>query len=121
MMKRTFRTYGKVLNIWTHIEEIEYRGQVREVERTVQTEIEYKEWDSETFELVGTGSEDFSADRFRKEMMNKLVYAWNGTKRNAGNHRWFECIGTVNYKRGDAVYVKAMYRDRYNAVDIELR
>ena len=120
MRKRTFRTYGKVLNIWTHIEEINRCGEVREVERTVQTEIEYKEWDSETFELVGAGSEDFSADRFRKEMMNKFVYAWNG-KRNAGGHRWFECVGTVNYKRGDAAYVKAMYRDRHNAYDIELR
>ena len=121
MRKRTFRIYRNIINTWTHIEEIDYRGEVREVERATQYEIEYMEFDSETFEVVAAGTEDFSKDRFHKEMLDKLVYTWNGEKRNAGGHRWFEHVTSVKYRRGDAGHVKAFYKNKYNAAEIELR
>lgn len=121
MKKRTFRIYRNIINTWTHIEEIEYRGRIREIERATQYEVEYMEFDVETFEVVAAGTEDFSLDRYHKEILDKIVCTWNGEKRNAGGHRWFERATTTKYRRGDGEHVKAFYKKKYNAAEIELR
>ena len=111
--KMNFRIYGKTIETWTHIDE---RGR----ERITQYEIEYKEYD-ENGELVGIGSEDFSTDRYHKTLLTKMVYTWDGAKRNKGNYRWFECCGFVTYNRKYVKAVKAYLANKYNAELVELR
>lgn len=108
-----FRIYGKIIETWTHIDET---GR----ERTTQYEVAYKEYD-ETGDLVGIGSEDFSTDRYHKTLLTKMVYTWDGVKRNKGNYRWFDCCGFVTYNRKHVKAVKAYLANKYNAELVELR
>ena len=113
MKKNTYRMYGKELETWTVYDE---KG--RPILR--QIEFPYKEYDKNGV-LCGVGSEDFSADRYHKEMMWKFVWTWDGVKRNKGGHRWFECYGMVRYTRKDVKAVKEHFKRVYNAELVELR
>ena len=114
MKQNTFRLYGDILNTWYH--ENERGGLTR-----TQIEISYKEYNING-DLVRDGSEDFSMQRYHKDnFQHRFVWVWNGTKRNAGGCRWFDCIGTVKYRHKDARLVKAYLKQRYNAADVELR
>ena len=93
MKDRTVRLYGKVLNSWKVRDE-----QDRLILR--QLEVEYKDYDITTGEVVGVGSEDFSADRWNKTIITKEWWTWDGQKRNAGGHRWFDYVGYISYQRG---------------------
>lgn len=113
MMYKTYRIYGKVLETWEHEQE---NGRVR----TYQVEIAYKEYDADG-ELVGAGSEDFSKDRYHKELREAYVWTWDGEKRNKGGYRWFEFEGRTIYRRKDVKLIKDHYRRVYNAAAVELR
>lgn len=108
------RVYGKVLNIWCETDE---NGR----ERITQEEVAYKEYDTETMELVGTGSEDFSLERRRKEIEDRWIYAWDGQKRNKGGYRWFRCEGDIQFRKCEKKIVKEYLKKKYNAALIELR
>lgn len=107
-MDNVVRIYGKVLNTW---KSEDLRG------RTIitQKEIAYTDYNIETGEIVGVGSEDFSYERYKKEVNEKFVYIWDGTKRMKNGHRWFDCCGMIRYKRSERKkvlrYLKNKYKD----------
>ena len=107
------RIYGKELRRWTTTNE---NG--REI--LVQVELSYKEYDEEG-NLVGTGSEDFSKERWSSEIKRDWVWTWNGVQLNRGGHRQFTCWGLTTYRKTDKKAVKALMAKRYNAVTVELR
>ena len=106
------RIYGKELERWYVTDE---RG--RDICR--QIEIEYKEYDIETGELVGAGSEDFSNQRYKDTLLLKMVWTWDGKKRNAGGHRWFEYSHTVKYIKGKGKEVKRYLKNYYKRAGLE--
>ena len=108
------RIYGKTLEKWTAEDE---RGR----ERLVQEEVAYKEYDSETGELVGVGSEDFSMERLHTEMDERWMWTWDGEKRNKGGHRWFECHGTVKFRKSERAAVKKYLQAKHKAAELQLR
>ena len=114
MFIRTYRIYGKELERWTYTDD---NGR----ERLRQVEIAYKEYDAETGDLIGAGSEDFSLERYKKELLNKFVYTWDGVKRNKGGCRWFECRTSVLYNRKDARNIKNHFGRLYGSALVELR
>lgn len=111
-MKR-IRIYGKRLNTWTAINE---KG--REV--ATQIELAYKEY-NEDGELVGTGSEDFSMERYNAEIQRVWICTWDGQKRNKGGYRWFDNCGSVEIRKADRKEVKKHYEEKYNAAEVQLR
>ena len=113
-MLKTYRIYGKRLQEWTREDE---QGRVR----LVQVEIEYKEYDEEG-DLVGAGSEDFSLERLHKTLaQNKLVYTWDGQKRNKGGHRWFDFQGYITFNKKQSKLIKDHLMRRYGAELVQLR
>ena len=109
----TYRIYGKEIERWTHEDE---HGR----ERTVQVEYEYKEYD-ETGDLIGTGTEDFSYDRMKKQLVTRFVYTWDGERRNKGGHRWFDFEGSILYNKKDGKEIKKHIERKYNAKLVQLR
>ena len=115
MENKRFKIYGKEINEWYSLDE---------EDRTHLTQIEfpYREFDAGAgFELVGTGSEDFSVERYRKNIDCSWVWVWDGVKRNKGGFRWFTCVGLIRYNAKDRKYIKAYYQSKYNAALVELR
>lgn len=119
-MNERVRIYGDTLRTWTSIEEYTFRGEQKEREVIVQRELEYKEYDLDG-NLLATGSEDFSTERYR-EIDSQWLWTWDGNKRNKGGHRWFDCLGLVkfniNTKREALVLMKALHKD---AAVVQLR
>lgn len=109
MMNNKVRIYGKELNCWTYEDE---NGR----QRARQYEIEYKEYDTKTGEIVGAGSEDFSPERYNKEVKDAFVWTWDGVKLNKGGHRWFEQRGYIKYRRSEAKQVKEYMATKYAGV-----
>lgn len=108
------RIYGKTLKIWTADDE--KWGKV-----TTQKEISYREYDSETGEVVGAGSEDFSMKRLGMDTEDKWVWTWDGQKLNKGDKRWFECRGVVRFRKGEKAEVKKFLQNKYGAAELQLR
>lgn len=112
-MKR-FKIYSGPVNCW-------YNKDDRGLTHLCQIELPYKMYDADNnYELVADGTEDFSEDRYR-DIMTRLVYVWDGAKRNKGGHRWFNCFGYIRYHRKDTKTVKEYIKARYNAALVELR
>ena len=106
------RIYGKVLNRW--LENIsEY------VNRMVQIELEYKEYDVESGELVGTGSEDFSRERY-ESIIKPDIYTWDGEKLNKGGHKRWDYRGYVTINKTDRKALKQYMANKYNT-EVQLR
>lgn len=82
------KMYGKSLRTWKRLETINWQGKEREIERVYQEELAYREY-NEAGEMIGKGSEDFSAERLQN-VKTYSVYTWNGEKYNKGGNRWFE-------------------------------
>lgn len=110
----TIRIYGKVLNKWM-AEDINGRM------RITQREIEYREYDSETGEITAIGSEDFSPKREAEELAEKWIWTWDGKKLNRGGHRWFECHGSIRYRKSERASVKQYLEGKYTAEALQLR
>ena len=113
-MNNTYKIYGKTLNTWTAYDE-KYDCDV-----TVQREIAYREYYKDTHELKQIGSRDFTKYTDH-EMTDAWVWSWDGEKRNAGGHRWFQCEGMIKYSTGDSKAVRAHLMKKYNAAEIQLR
>lgn len=115
------RIYGRTLNVWTS-EKPHPLIEGRTITVQTQCEREYKDYDSETGELVAVGSEDFSAARDRTDVTYKYVHTWDGTRRNAGGYRWFECCGYIKFRTRDRKALKDLLKIRYPEAElIELR
>ena len=112
---RKFRIYSDPVKRW-------YAEDDRGRKHVTQYEMPYKEYDFDSGELVATGTEDFSADRFSSNRLRcKWVWVWDGHTRNAGGHRWFVLKGTCYYKHKDASFVMRFLKRKYNAKEIDLR
>lgn len=107
------RIYGKILHTWTYTDE---QGRLR----ASQIEVEYRDW-NEAGQLIGTGSEDFSPERWKQATRSTYVWAWDGKSYNRGGHRAFEYQTHITYRRPEAKAVKAFYKALYKAEAIELR
>lgn len=112
------RLYGRELECW-YVEDEKGRKILKQIE------FEYKEYDIETGDLVGYGSEDFSKERYLKTLLTKTAWIWDGFKRNAGGHRWFDMGRTVKYCKGKGKEVKRYLENYYkrvcNAQIVEMR
>ena len=67
------------------------------------------------------GSEDFSRERYNKELKKAFVWVWDGVKRNKGGYRWFNMVAYITYRKDDAEAVKEYYKHKYNANMVQLR
>lgn len=107
------RIYGRVVNRWYSVNE-------RGIKKISQYEVAYRDYDVDTCELLATGTEDFSRDRYDSEqlMLSRFVYTWDGQKRNKGGYRWFESQHTVGYKRRDSKLVKEYLHNKYPAAEM---
>lgn len=118
-MKRT-RIYTRTVNTWKCWEPVLIRGQYQEREIVQQYELEYKEYDEEG-NLVGTGTEDFSRDRYR-EIDQKQIWTWDGKRYNRGGHRWFDYVGNVRFNLNDQRSVLLLMKKLHkNATLVQLR
>ena len=109
------RIYGKTLETWKSYSERWH------CEMITQEEISYIEYDSETGEIVGSGSEDFSPAREAQDIDYKWIYTWDGQKVNKGGHRWFDCRGTIKYRKSGKKGVMEYLKNKYNAELVQLR
>lgn len=107
------RIYGKELNRWTVEDE---NGRTK----TVQIEMAYTDLDGYGF-VVGSGSEDFSPERWNTAVNKKYVWSWDGKKRNKGGYRWFCFENYIKYRKEDTKAIKAYLKEKYDAAEIELR
>ena len=114
-MNNVVRIYGQVLNIW---KSEDLRG------RTIitQKEIAYTDYNIETGEIVGVGSEDFSYERYKKEVIIRFIHTWDGIKRMKNGHRWFGCKGIIRYNRSQRKEVLQYLKNKYkDSVVLQLR
>lgn len=107
-MKKTVKIYGKVINVWKHMEE----RNGREIEVVTQREIEYTEYDL-TGNIVSVGTEDFSPERYKNEIAECYVYTWDGKRLNKGGHRWFDCEGLIKSQKYQRKYIKEYLNNKY--------
>ena len=119
MLERV-RIYGKTVDKWFSED-----GSGRKV--LVQIEVEYKDyefdfWGTGEWDLVGTGTEDFSPERYKTCVSIKSVWTWNGRKLNKGGHRWFDYQGLIKFRVSDRKNVIDYLKTKYdNAELIQLR
>lgn len=110
-MTNTIRIYGKEINTWMHIEK---REDGREYKIISQRELEYEEYDLNG-NLISAGTEDFSRERYRNELISCQVCTWDGLRLNKGGHRWFEFEGIISIiksQRKDVMkYLKKKYAE----------
>ena len=113
----TLKVYGKKINRWTAYDE--QRGK----EITTQVEVEYKEYDRDG-ELIATGTEDFSKDRWDNEVRDYMMWAWDGETRGKVGQKLFRCLFYITIRRSDVWKLKqvtaAWYKDR-NFAQIDAR
>lgn len=108
------RLYGKELNSWTSVVE----GKKFPV--TIQMEYAYKDYRNDGT-LKDAGSEDFTPERWKTEVRRAFAYVWDGKKYNKGGHRWFDCVGFVQYRRSEVKEVKGYLKRKYGCVLVDLR
>lgn len=109
-----FRVYGKEIQQWQAVDE---KGRTI----TLQMEVAYKEYDSETGQLLAAGTEDFSPVRWSHDVAERWLYTWDGSKRNKGGYRWFEDHGQVKVRKSDIKAYKRYLLMKYNAAEVQLR
>lgn len=107
------RIYGKTLNRWTAAQTI------NDIERDVTTQIEiaYKDYYLDGT-VAGSGSEDFSPERYRKEIATYEARTWDGNKRNRGGHKAWDQRDTYTIKRDNLKMLKYFCKMRYSADNI---
>jgi len=103
------KIYGKELGRWTSEE---YRNN-RYFTKVVQRELAYTEY-REDGSLKQTGSEDFTPERLKQDTEEKWIWIWDGQKRNAGGHKWWECIGCYRISKGGRKVMEKIIKAKYN-------
>ena len=112
-MNNTFKIYGKVITIWTHMEE----RNGREIEVITQKEIEYTEYDLDG-NIISVGTEDFSRERYKNEILEYFVYTWDGKKLNKGGHRWFDFEGSIKFSKCHRKDIKEYLNKKYKDAEL---
>ena len=116
-MNKTIRIYGKVAKTWKQT--VVINGWEHEV--TTQMEIKYKEYYLDG-KLKSVGTEDFSPERYKNELVNCQVCTWDGKRRNKGGHRWFDLEGSMTILKRQRKDVKKYLENKYKESEIvELR
>lgn len=111
----TVRLYGKILDKWYSVNE---NGR----KNLIQKEIEYKEYDIKTGALVAIGTEDFSCERFKQQIISKYVHVWDGVKFNNRGQRKFEDKGMIAFRKEERKNLVEYLKNKYNDyVLIQLR
>ena len=119
MLKRV-RIYGRTLDRWSSEDETCRRF-------ITQIEVEYKDyefdfWGTGEWDLVGTGTEDFSPERYKTCVSECFVWTWDGRKLNKGGHRCFEEQGLIKFNSSDRKNVIDYLKLKYNNAElIQLR
>ena len=107
------RIYGKDLQYW---KATDLNGR----EKVTQTEIAYKEV-NEQGETIGTGSEDFSRERAKAEIVQGYICTWDGETRNKGGYRWFDNRGYYRIRKSDRKGFIQMIKNKYGVEVVEFR
>ena len=112
----TIKLYSQILRTW-------YEHDLKGNSHEAYYEVAYKEYSTETGEVLNEGTENFSVTRYLKTVESIYIWTWDGKKRNAGNKRWFDCRELVHisgYHHRDAL--KALCKVRYPEAElIQLR
>lgn len=112
----TVRIYGKTVNTWKAYDEALGR------EVITQIEVAYDEYDYETAEKIGSGTEDFSSQRAR-DLKTYWVWTWDGKSYNQGARRKFEDHGSVRVyapARGFLYRANSVLMRKHGAKDCRL-
>lgn len=120
----TIRIYGEILNTWTTTDE---NGK----SWPTQHEWSYKDYDSETGEVVGCGTEDIQCrlthlgitSNWMGRMDSRTVYVWTGKLYPSGNKVFHEAK-TISFRPGDRATVVALgklARRWYEGQEIQIR
>lgn len=112
-MTNTIRIYGKEIRTWEHIE----KRNGRDIKVISQIEIEYKEYDLDG-NLISAGTEDFSRERYRNELISCQVCTWDGLRLNKGGHRWFEFEGIISIIKSQRKDVMKYLKKKYTESEI---
>lgn len=113
-MYETVRLYGRHLMDWV-VDDVNGRP------RLEQVEIEYREYDTGTGEIVAAGSEDFSRQRLNT-LNGAYVWTWDGVRRMSGGQRWFDCRGFYEFPESQRGAFRRYLRTKYpDAVAISIR
>lgn len=112
------RIYGKDVRTWTKTVTI-FDGYEREI--VTQFETEYREYSVADGSLVGTGTEDFSQERFSQALTCRCVWTWDGVSYNKGGMRKFDYHGNVRTRKEDVALLKILIKNKYNAALVQLR
>lgn len=109
------RIYGKRVKTWESVDE---KGR-KVIE---QIELQYTDYDANTCEVVRTGTEDYSLQRFHQEVVTRWVNTWDGQRLNQGGRRWFECTDRIQFRRSELKGVKTYLANKYSSAEmIQLR
>lgn len=82
-------------------------------------EIAYKEYRTDGT-LKQTGTEDFTAERWHKQMHGYSVHTWDGTRRMAGGQKWFDNRG-VFYTNDPSAFRKYAKITHADATEVQVR
>lgn len=86
-----------------------------------QKEIAYRDYNIVTGELIRTGSEDFSREREKTEILHKWAWTWDGQKLNKGGFRWFDNRGYFQFRKSEKKEAAAFFKNKYDAELIQFR
>ena len=111
----TIKLYGQILRTW-------YEHDPKGNSHEAYYEVAYKEYSTETGEVLNEGTEDFSVTRYFKAV-DVYIWTWDGKRYNAGGKRCFdkrELVRINGYYHYDAL--RALCKVRYpEAALIQIR
>lgn len=121
-MKNKIRLYGTTVNTWEHeVERISGRdGKLFKVVQRYQVEIEYKEYLLDGL-LVGGGTEDFSFERYKQDVVKRYIYTWNGKAYHKSGNKKFAYHGLCQFRKTERDEVREYLKRKYNAKLLQLR
>lgn len=108
------RIYGKTVNTWTTYDIIKDR------EYTTQYEVAYTDYFIDG-RVAGKGTEDFSPERYRRDIKEGWVFTWDGERRNKGGHRWFREEGHIKFRKAEGKMVNKLLTNKHKAEVVQIR
>lgn len=92
----TVRIYGKIVNEWKAEDE---KGR----EYIMQQEWTYTDYNSETGEIIGTGTEDIQKAfgyNYKHRMDHRTIYTWNGRYYEKSGRKAYSEAKTIRFRPG---------------------
>lgn len=87
---QTIKIYGETINTWKVFDPDKNK------EVLTQLEIEFTEYRLDGT-IYRTGTEDFSAERWKESLKSQFLWTWDGKCRNKGGKRCFKYQGLIKY------------------------